>query len=109
MAPKSPAAMPSSQQGVKCVSPKEFAVLSGLSLSTVRRYLADGRLPKIQPGGHRGRVLIPCDVLERVRADDAVPHDETVRDAVESDDGQDPLINASSRRSGLVPRWKDRR
>ena len=76
MAPKSPAAMPSSQQGVKCVSPKEFAVFSGLSLSTVRRYLADGRLPKIQPGGHRGRVLIPCDVLERVRADDAVPHDE---------------------------------
>ena len=41
------------------LTPEEFAHLSGLSLSTVRRYLADGRLPKVQPGGPRCRVLIP--------------------------------------------------
>jgi excisionase family DNA binding protein len=45
------------------VSPKEFAARSGLSLSTVRRYLADGRLPSVQHGGRRCRVLIPLSIL----------------------------------------------
>jgi len=45
------------------LSPQEFAALCGLALITVRRYLADGRLPSVQPGGHRCRVLIPRSAL----------------------------------------------
>jgi excisionase family DNA binding protein len=44
-------------------SPAEFARYSGLSIATVRRYLASGKLPKIQPKGARGRVLIPREAL----------------------------------------------
>lgn len=46
------------------VSPHEFVAKSGLSLATVRRYLRDGRIPSIQPGGRRCRVLIPRSALE---------------------------------------------
>ncbi len=52
----------------EAVSPQEFVVLSGLSIATVRRYIAGGRLPCIQPGGRRCRVLIPrkrCPVHQR--------------------------------------------
>lgn len=45
------------------ISPHEFASRSGLSIATVRRYLADGRLPSMQPGGPRCRVLIPVSAL----------------------------------------------
>lgn len=47
----------------KYLSPKEFARLSGLSEVTVRRYLKAGQLPHAQPGGERGRILIPRDAL----------------------------------------------
>jgi hypothetical protein len=46
------------------LSPADFARHSGLSLSTVSRYLASGRLPKIQFGGRRCRVLIPRAALD---------------------------------------------
>ena len=52
------------------LSPAEFVELSGLSLSTVRRYLRDGCLPKFQPGGSRCRVLIPRVALDTVEAAD---------------------------------------
>ena len=45
------------------LSPKEFALSSGLSTLTVRRYLKSGRLPFIQPGGFRCRILIPRNAL----------------------------------------------
>ncbi len=41
------------------LSPAEYSRFTGLSLATVNRYLADGRLSKFQPGGKKGRVLIP--------------------------------------------------
>ncbi len=47
------------------LSPHEFVARSGLSLATVRRYLRTGRLPSLQPGGRRCRVLIPAAALER--------------------------------------------
>jgi excisionase family DNA binding protein len=50
------------------LSPREFVARSGLSLATVRRYLADGRLPSVQPGGRRCRMLIPVAALERFAA-----------------------------------------
>lgn len=46
------------------LSPQEFVLRSGLSIATVRRYLRDGRLPSVQPGGRRSRVLIPVTALE---------------------------------------------
>jgi excisionase family DNA binding protein len=45
------------------VSPEEFSQFTGLSLATVRRYLKDGKLTFLQPGGRRGRILIPVDAL----------------------------------------------
>ena len=45
------------------LSPAEFARLAGISLATVWRYLADGRIPRLQPGGRRCRVLIPRSAL----------------------------------------------
>lgn len=47
------------------VSPREFVAQSGVSLPTVRRYLRNGRLPFIQPGGPHCRVLIPRSALKR--------------------------------------------
>jgi hypothetical protein len=46
------------------LSPTEFAVESGFSLATVHRYLKSGRLPKVQIGGFRCRVLIPREALK---------------------------------------------
>ena len=57
------------------LSPQEFSELSGLSLSTVRRYLRNGRLPYRQPAGRRGRILIPAAALELSSA--ATPPGET--------------------------------
>lgn len=47
------------------VSPITFVRLTGLPMSTVRRYLDDGRLPKVQSGGPQSRVLIPRSEVER--------------------------------------------
>lgn len=45
------------------LSPEEFAQFSGLSVPTIHRYLKSGRLPYIQPGGFRCRILIPQNAL----------------------------------------------
>lgn len=45
------------------VSPARFSELSGLSLATVHRRLADGSIPKKQYGGKRCRILIPLSAL----------------------------------------------
>jgi excisionase family DNA binding protein len=50
------------------LSPLEFVISSGLSISTVRRLLKAGRLPFIQPAGRRSRILIPRDALTQTRA-----------------------------------------
>jgi excisionase family DNA binding protein len=45
------------------LAPAEFARRTGLSLATVRRYIAAGRIPVAQPGGFRSRLLIPHDAI----------------------------------------------
>jgi len=48
------------------LSPQEFSEHTGLSLSTVRRYLKRGKLPHSQLGGAHCRILIPVDALKMV-------------------------------------------
>ena len=55
------------------LSPQEFAQQSGLSLSTVHRYLKAGHLPKLQLAGPRGRVLIPRSALASIQEQASVP------------------------------------
>lgn len=88
---------------------EEFVERSGLSLVTVRRYIRDGKIPYIQPGGPRSRILIPRDVLEAYLARE--PHSHNANDASfnDSPDNSKPTKNTATRRHGPVPRWKDRR
>jgi excisionase family DNA binding protein len=44
----------------------EIAAQTGISLSTLRRRVKEGRLPFIQPGGRRTRIVFPADVIERL-------------------------------------------
>lgn len=55
---------------------EEFAVASRLSVRTIHRLKAAGRLPFIQPSGKGGKILIPEDALARL-ADPAVAPPET--------------------------------
>jgi len=48
------------------ISPREFVRQSGLSMSTVRRYLNAGILPSVQLGGKRCRILIPRDAVTQL-------------------------------------------
>lgn len=60
------------------LSPAEFAALSPLSESTVRRRIKDGSIPTFQPGGPGTRILIPRDALERSTLPIEKPTDQTV-------------------------------
>ena len=87
------------------LSPAEFAQLTGLSMATVRRYLRDGRVPKIQPGGARCRVLIPRAALE-LHLCPSTESDESIGlPAAEIRDDS----NRDKRRHGPAPRWTGRR
>lgn len=79
-------------------SPKEFSQRSGLSLATIHRYLRIGRLPFVQLGGRRHRVLIPCDAL------DCVLKPETREPAPQSSKAAKPHDNPPPV-SGPQPRW----
>jgi hypothetical protein len=87
----------------KHVSPQEFSDQSGLSIASVRRYLRDGKLPFVQPGGPRGRVLIPTDALARLAGDgrgDTSPPTPAASPAGER------RSEESSRRPGPGPAWR---
>jgi excisionase family DNA binding protein len=55
--------MEAPQHSADYLSPEQFALATGLSLSTVHRYLKAGRLAFLQPGGRRHRVLIPARLV----------------------------------------------
>ena len=86
------------------VTPSELSQITGLSMSTVRRYLADGRLPKFQPGGCGGRVLIPTRALGAL-ASASHPHpfsnEQQSRDAAAETEA--PKL------PGPTPKWRSRR
>jgi len=91
------------------LSPIEFSRVSGLSLSTVRRYLASGRLPKVQPGGRRCRVLVPREALE-VFQPPAESYATAQTEIREDDHSKGPSSKPSSqpRTRGPRPRWTQR-
>ncbi|WP_254509345.1 hypothetical protein [Anatilimnocola floriformis] len=81
--------------GVGHVSPAKFSELSGLSLATVHRRLADGTLPKKQYGGKRCRVLIPLSALCSQTRDQQA--------AVTASKANQNIVQPV--RSGKAPRW----
>lgn len=81
------------------LSPQQFSDSSGLSIATVRRYLRDGKLPFVQPGGPRGRLLIPSDALARLAVDRAGGPDPPPPAA-------EGRTEESSQRPGPVPAWR---
>lgn len=89
------------------VSPAEFSSASGLSMSTVRRYLSDGRLPKAQPGGHRGRILIPLTALEILLVDHQALASEPATTTVNATSVRAPEKPPTAL-SGPQPRWLNR-
>lgn len=78
------------------VSPQEFAELSGLSLSTVHRYLKSGRIEFVQPGGPRSRILISRHALQKKTPE--ADKGGTPGDSTSADTDKQPV-------SGPRPRW----
>ncbi len=101
---------PDSPAETPYLSPAEFVRLSGLSLATVRRYLANDRLPKVQPGGRRCRVLIPRDALEGVEKPAGPVGEEPLTDPTVSTKPEiQQFPKRSSQLGGPVPKWMGRR
>jgi excisionase family DNA binding protein len=94
------------------LSPQAIADLSGLSLSTVHRYLDKGKLPKEQPGGKRCRVLIPRDALESTnRNGESAGDTPTQLSNGYQETGEVIAVVLSpnkSHRPGSQPRWKSK-
>lgn len=105
-----PADEPVGTTEIEYVSPGQFVCLSGLSMATVRRYLADGRLPKIQPGGEGCRVLIPRDALNASFRPQSMTKTESDT-WKQSDARSEEICNSNSppKSSGPTPRWRRRR
>jgi len=97
----------SSNSEAAYVSPAEFVRLSGLSSATVRRYLEDGRLPKVQPGGPRCRVLIPRNALDAFRPQTARPGAPETRNFTADESA--PSLKNPPPHHGPAPRWMGRR
>lgn len=87
------------------LTPEEFAQVSGLSLSTVRRYLANGKLPKCQPGGPRCRVLIPRGALVQL-APSEVDQGDRLATGLDNTSSVGSQSKHNQRRRGPVPRWR---
>jgi hypothetical protein len=91
-------------QGREFQSVKEFVAATGLSPSTVRRYLAQQKLPKLQFGGKRSRILIPLDATKLL---DAMPGEHRTNSAIEVDGPTTPTNVPTERLhlSGCKPKW----
>ena len=76
------------------LSIEEFSQQSGLAVVTIRRYVQKGRIPFVQPGGRKHRILIPIDAL----------HD--LQNPVPTQPAEPtPQPAAHPVRSGPKPRW----
>lgn len=111
MARPRPTEMDNSFSDKDLVSPKEYAAQSGFSLPTVRRYLDQGILPKVQPGGFRCRIGIPRSLLAAVSNAKSAT-EEASAEALDAENGQrtgaDSQPPPTSVRRGPKPRWMRR-
>jgi len=84
----------------------EFSMATGLSESTVRRYIKKDRLPFTQPGGPRGRILIPAEALTS-HGPPKKPDDSTRRPAADGlpSETKSPNNISRERLPGPKPRW----
>ena len=90
-------------------STAEFISHSGLSRTTVCRYLDNGGLPKIQPGGKHCRVLIPRNALESFHPSPDVSNIATCEACNPGNNVQktDPIPNLQQTQlHGPKPRWR---
>lgn len=74
----------------------QFAARAGVSYSTVVRWVGQDRLIHYQPGGRKGRVLIPRNALDQ--SGPGLRGQQNV-------DGIDPV--RPKRNSGPRPKWMD--
>ena len=77
----------------------EFAQRTGLSETTVRRYLKKGLLPRYQPGGRRSRVLIPAAALTETREKESAPTGSNSPPPTKE-------IAVTKNNPGPTPRWR---
>lgn len=83
------------------LSPKQFAVLSGLSIATVRRYLDSDAIQSSQPAGKRHRILIPRAEVARFKSEMGA----TGSPAPASCQSPPPL-QPTQPKAGPRPRWR---
>ena len=70
---------------------KAFSVWAGIPVPTLRRWIRNGLIPFLQPGGRGGAIYVPLDALERTTP------------ACESSTSQRAV---SRPRSGPRPQWQ---
>jgi excisionase family DNA binding protein len=87
------------------VSPAEYATLLGCSMSTVRRYLKQGKIAHEQPGGPRCRVFIPA--AQPLAAHTVVNPSANV-EAPACSESAATVAPVSERRHGPKPAWRSR-
>jgi excisionase family DNA binding protein len=97
--------LPEQQERKEFLSPQEFVAQSGLSLATVRRYLADGRIPSVQPGGRRCRVLIPRSALIHFSLATNAEREPRPSQLRQSAPSRSTPPKAGERLPGPTPRW----
>ena len=83
------------QQPREFVKLRDFAKLSPVSESTIRRWVTAGKIEHIQPGNSGTTILIPLDALARI-------------DATASAQGTDLSIDSVPKNDipGRLPKWK---
>jgi excisionase family DNA binding protein len=83
------------QQHREFVKLRDFAKLSPVSESTIRRWVTAGKIEHIQPGNSGTTILIPLDALTRI-------------EAVASTEGSIPSLGPVAKRDipGRLPQWK---
>jgi hypothetical protein len=77
-------------------------------MATVRRYLKDGRVPSVQPGGARCRVLIPVAAVEHFLCTSTDTNDSVGTPAADAP-GECNTFDHDERRHGPEPHWTRRR
>jgi len=92
---------------------EELERISGLSVSTLRRRIADGSLPVIQPGGHRTRMAFLRNVLELLsqpcrRIPEPASAETLEQPAPAQDKAEKPNSGPDKPIPGRRPKWRER-